>query len=82
MSEAENPVREAIALIDEINERAKSREFYGIDQVLHAKLCTIRATLARHRAQGSEPIGFRAIKPASPYHAAVLEDLARRIDDE
>lgn len=26
--------------------------------------------------------GFRAIKPTSPEHAAVLEDLARRIDDE
>ncbi len=26
--------------------------------------------------------GFRAIRPTSPAHAAVLEDLARRIDDE
>jgi hypothetical protein len=37
---------EAIMLIDEINERATSRVFYGITQV-HGKLCTIRATLAR-----------------------------------
>lgn len=29
-----------------------------------------------------EKTGFRAIKPTSPAHAAVLEDLARRIDDE
>lgn len=40
-------IREAIALIDEINERTSSREFNGINQPLHAKLCTIRATLAR-----------------------------------
>ena len=39
--------REAKVLIDEINERATSRAFYGIDQPLHAKLCTVRATLAR-----------------------------------
>lgn len=26
--------------------------------------------------------GFRAVKPTSAAHAAVLEDLARRIDDE
>jgi hypothetical protein len=38
---------EAIALIDEINERSTSRAFNGINQPLHAKLCTIRATLAR-----------------------------------
>jgi hypothetical protein len=42
-------VTQAITLIDEINERSTSRQFYGIDQTLHAKLCTIRATLARHR---------------------------------
>ena len=39
-------VREAIALLDEINERATSRQFYGIDHVLHGKLATIRAILA------------------------------------
>jgi hypothetical protein len=44
--------REAIALIDEINLRSSSRAFYGIDQVLHAKLCTIRATLVRTHLQG------------------------------
>lgn len=38
---------EAVRLIDEINERATSREFHGIDQALHAKLCTVRATLCR-----------------------------------
>ena len=38
---------EAIALIDELNERKHSRVFYGIDQALHSKLCTVRATLAR-----------------------------------
>jgi hypothetical protein len=47
VGEVELAAREAIVLIDEINERAKSRAFYGIDQSLHAKLCTIRATLAR-----------------------------------
>ena len=44
-------VREAVALIDEINERKPSRAFYGIGQSLHAKLCTIRATLARSLAE-------------------------------
>lgn len=39
--------REAIMLLDEINKQAKSRAFYGIHQTLHAKLCTIRMTLAR-----------------------------------
>jgi hypothetical protein len=39
-------VQEAVALIDEINKRATSRAFYGIGQVLHGKLATIRATLA------------------------------------
>ncbi|WP_294189008.1 hypothetical protein [uncultured Sphingomonas sp.] len=43
---------EAIALLDEINERADSRAFYGIRQTLHAKLCTIRKTLARPDWQG------------------------------
>jgi hypothetical protein len=38
---------EALALIDEINERKPSRVFNGINGPLHAKLCTIRATLAR-----------------------------------
>lgn len=42
--------REAIALIDEINLRAESRQFWGIGQTIHAKLCTIRATLARAAA--------------------------------
>ena len=45
---------EAILLIDEINERATSRKFHGIDQGLHAKLCTIRATLARARLARGE----------------------------
>lgn len=40
-------MREAVALIDEINKRAPSRQFNGINQPLHAKLCTVRATLAR-----------------------------------
>lgn len=48
------PVEQSIALIDEINERATSRQFYGINGVLHAKLCTIRATLARHRAAAEQ----------------------------
>lgn len=39
--------REAITLIDELNERASSRLFWDIGQTLHAKLCTVRATLAR-----------------------------------
>lgn len=38
-------VTQAIELIDELNERATSRQFYGINQTLHEKLCTIRATL-------------------------------------
>lgn len=42
---AEQRAWEAIALIDEINEHATSRAFNGINQPLHAKLCTIRATL-------------------------------------
>ena len=45
--EAREAMREATVLIDEINERKPSRLFYGINQPLHAKLCTIRATLAR-----------------------------------
>lgn len=45
--QVERARQEAITLIDELNERATSRKFYGIDQTLHAKLCTIRATLAR-----------------------------------
>lgn len=48
--------REAIILIDEINERAPSRQFYGIGQTLHAKLCTIRATLARAATLSSTPV--------------------------
>lgn len=40
-------IAQAIALIDEVNLRAPSRQFNGIGHVLHAKLCTIRATLAR-----------------------------------
>lgn len=43
----ERAVREAIVLIDEINERKSSRDFYGIGQTLHNKLATIRLTLAR-----------------------------------
>lgn len=39
--------REAVELIDEINKRATSREFWGISQTIHAKLCTVRITLAR-----------------------------------
>ena len=39
--------REAIELIDELNERATSRKFWGISQTMHNKLCTIRVTLAR-----------------------------------
>lgn len=42
----ERAIREAILLIDEINKRATSRAFNGIKGPLHAKLCTIRATLA------------------------------------
>lgn len=40
-------LREAIQLIDEINERKSSRDFHGINQPLHNKIATIRATLAR-----------------------------------
>ena len=40
-------LQEAVALLDELNERKSSRDFYGINQTLHAKLATIRATLAR-----------------------------------
>ena len=39
----------------------------------------LRAAL---EAPVDERVGFRAITPSSPAHAAVLEDLARRIDDE
>lgn len=39
--------QQATELIDEINLRAPSRQFNGIGFGLHAKLCTIRATLAR-----------------------------------
>lgn len=48
-------MREAILLIDEINERGESRAFYGIVQGTHGKLCTIRATLqlALTRTEGS-----------------------------
>lgn len=45
-------LEEGVALIDELNERATSRAFYGINQVLHAKLCTVRATLARTALAG------------------------------
>ncbi|WP_414902493.1 hypothetical protein ACMT1E_04485 [Sphingomonas flavalba] len=38
---------QAIMLIDEINLRASSRQFYGINQPLSSKLATVRATLAR-----------------------------------
>ncbi len=44
--EVHKAAREAIILIDEINERGESRRFNGIGQALHSKLCTIRATLA------------------------------------
>lgn len=37
--------REAIMLIDEINEYGEDRRLNGIDQALHGKLCKIRATL-------------------------------------
>ena len=40
-------LREAMVLIDELNERVESRKFYGIGQALHGKLCTVRATLQR-----------------------------------
>ncbi|KAE8240392.1 hypothetical protein A4X03_0g8537 [Tilletia caries] len=49
--------REAVELLDEINKRATSRKFWGISQTIHAKLCTIRITLARatlaHPKQGT-----------------------------
>ncbi len=48
-------VREAIALIDEINERKPSREFNGINDPLSAKLHTIRATLA-HASLSPAPV--------------------------
>jgi hypothetical protein len=41
----EKAAREAIVLIDEINERLSSRQFYGIGHTTHGKLSTIRATL-------------------------------------
>ncbi|HEX7720438.1 MAG TPA: hypothetical protein VF389_11580 [Woeseiaceae bacterium] len=41
----QDAVREAVELIDEVNLKPASREFYGIGTVLHAKLGTIRATL-------------------------------------
>lgn len=47
MTQPVTAIREAITLIDEINKRSTSRAFHGIDQCLHAKLCTIRATLMR-----------------------------------
>jgi len=47
--------REAVELIDEINERATSRKFWGISQTIHAKLCTIRITLARAILSKQEP---------------------------
>ena len=43
----ERAASEAIVLIDEINKHAPSRRFNGINQPLHRKLATIRATLAR-----------------------------------
>lgn len=43
----ERAASEAIVLIDEINKHAPSRRFNGINQPLHCKLATIRATLAR-----------------------------------
>lgn len=49
----EEAAREAIILIDEINKRAESRQFHGINQPLHAKLCTIRATIMRAALKGS-----------------------------
>ena len=62
---------EAIELIDELNERVTSRKFYGINQVLHNKLCTIRATLARKAAALSasegRDVGREAVLP-NPGH--------------
>jgi len=61
--------KEAIALIDEINERAPSRQFHGIKQALHAKLCSIRATLARaaieDQSRARMPIPERSALDAS-----------------
>ncbi len=47
-------IEEAMALINEINQRKSSRSFYTIDQALHSKLCTIRATLQRSLAHQGE----------------------------
>ena len=44
---SDRALREAVTLLDELNERKSSRDFYGINQTLHAKLATIRVTLAR-----------------------------------
>lgn len=59
-------VREAIALIDEVNERKPSRVLYGIEQTLHAKLCTVRATLARslvaHRIEATPAVDREGVR--------------------
>ena len=47
---------EAMLLIDEINKRISSRQFYGINQPLHSKLCTIRSTLARAALNAGAPL--------------------------
>lgn len=55
-AEMRRALEEGAALINEINERASFRAFYGIDQRLHAKLCTIRATLVRALTKASEAL--------------------------
>lgn len=60
--------------------RANSQGDHAKQRMLERLL---RAALAAPATAGEgEKTGFRAIKPASEAHAAVLEDLARRIDDE
>lgn len=53
-------------------------------QELHIYYECARAAIAAYKggSDASTLTGFRAITPTSPAHAAVLEDLARRIDDE
>jgi len=50
-------ISEAIELIDELNERATSRKFWGISQTMHSKLCTIRATLLRAALRATDDAG-------------------------
>lgn len=58
------------------------REASGYDQMAGFELAKIYLAMREHDAPADEAVGFRAKKTGDPNHDAIMEDLARRIDDE